>query len=104
MTTTCGNWFSRSIELRADGTEGMAYICNDCGGEVTGAHDESEAEKGEGLKACWVCKARKSHVSKKCNDFWLIYCNSCGDNDAEVMRHTKLEAEQAWNNRAGGVG
>ena len=34
----CGSkkdpWFSRSICVREDGTEGMAYICSDCGKEV----------------------------------------------------------------------
>lgn len=27
-------WFDRSIGLRADGTEGMATICSDCGEEA----------------------------------------------------------------------
>jgi len=32
-----GNWFDRNISQRADGTEGMAYVCNDCGNEVSTA-------------------------------------------------------------------
>ena len=32
-----GDWFDRTISQRADGTEGMAYVCNDCGNEVSTA-------------------------------------------------------------------
>jgi len=32
-----GNWFDRTISHRSDGTEGMAYVCNDCGNEVSTA-------------------------------------------------------------------
>ena len=35
-----GNWFDRTISHRSDGTEGMAYVCNDCGNEVSTAGED----------------------------------------------------------------
>jgi transposase-like protein len=47
------------------------------------------------MKLCPICGSASIIISNA-GPCWVMYCNSCGRNDAEVQGKTKADVVQKW--------